>query len=142
MADPYASTRAALAAWAVSAGAGSSAGAASGAPGGGAVYLPSEPGVGVYVAQLAALVATYPATGYARWLDYIVTRCTYVGVVEVYVGAIDDLGLLTTYGDGSRSEYDPNNPRYIPQGAAVYVVWHVPDATHSASAKIGFREAK
>lgn len=133
--DAYEATRAAVGAWATSGTRSSGT-----RPTGDAVYLASDPGVGVYMATLGALVATYPAVGYARWLDYVTTKCTTIGVVEIYVGAIDELGRLSSYGDGSLSEFDPNRPRYIPGGAPVFIVWYVPDSSHSASAKAGLRE--
>lgn len=137
MTDPYAGVRAAVAAWSPST---SSPGVnADGSPAG--VFAANEAGVGLYDATRGGLVATYPAVGYARWLDWVSVECTYAGRVDLYYGAVDTSGRISSYGDGSLAEFDPNRPRYIPQGAPVFVVWIVPNGTHKASCKAGFREA-
>lgn len=138
--DPYAGPLAAVTSWGVTTGPTAPETAASGQPGGtgGAA---AEDGVGVYDPNRGALVATFPATGYARWLDWLSVKCSYSGLVEVFAGSIDDLGRITSYGDGSVAEFDPNHPRYIPQGAPLFVVWYVPPAGHTATCKAGFRQA-
>ena len=137
MSDPYAGARAAVASWTPPSA--SPAVMADGtAPG---VFAANEAAVGIYDATRGALVATYPGVGYSRWLEWISTKCTYVGQIDVYYGAIEEPGRITSYGDGSLAEYDPNRPRYIPQGAPVFVVWTVPNGSHTASCKAGFRQA-
>lgn len=140
MTDPYAGPRGAVAAWSGTSRASPSS-AAPGGPGGVGIFAANQSAVGVYTATLGALVATYPATGYARWLDWVSVVCSHIGRVEIYYGAVEAPGRITSYGDGSLSEFDPNRPRYIPSGAPVMVVWTVPDATHNASCVAGFRSA-
>lgn len=138
MTDPYSGPTAAVTAWgATVAPQGTTAGVDG--PEGAAAGAAAEDGVGRYDPLRGALVATFSAAGYARYLDWLSVNCSYAGRIDVYAGSIDELGRITSYGDGSLSEFDPNSPRYIPQGAALFVVWTVPDATHTASAKAGMR---
>lgn len=140
MTNPYAGPRSAVASWGGPGGAGNTARGVSGLTGPTDGVFSTEPNVAAYDATRGALIATYAATGYARWLDWISVTCSYSGPVQIFAGSLDDLGRLTSYGDGSLAEFDPNHERYIPQGAPVYVVWTVPDSTHTASCVAGFRE--
>lgn len=103
-------------------------------------YAATEGQPARYDAVRGALVATYPAAGYARWLDWLNVQCSYSGPVSVYFGAIEESGRITTYADGGSAEFDPNSGRFIPGGAAVYVVWTVPTSAHTANAVAGFRK--
>lgn len=143
MTTPWDQPRRAVERWSTSSPAGSS--PAGSSPGArvaeGGAFLPLANAVGVYNALHGALVATYPAVGYDRLLDWLSATCSHSGVISLYYGAISDTSRFSTYGDGSRSEYDPNRPRLIPQGAPLLVVWTVPNATHTASCMAGFRQA-
>lgn len=141
MTSPYDGPRAAVAAWSTSPTSPAATSSPDSPASAGDAFLPNVPAVGVYRASLGALVATYPGVGYARWLDWVSVKCSEADIVEIYVGAISDIGRLSSYGDGSLSEYDPNKSRYIPQGAPVFVVWYVSSATQTSSAVAGFRQA-
>lgn len=136
MTDPYAGPRAAVAAYALTAVRG---GSAVSAPAPESVHT-ADPGVGVYQPLRSSLVATYPATGYPRWLESVSMKCTFPGPVNIYIGSMDDLGFISSFGDGSRSEYEPFRPKFVPAGAPVFVAWYVPNGNHTSTCRMQLSE--
>jgi hypothetical protein len=138
---PFDSVRDAVAGYAASAASTATAGGtATGAPvGTGATFAGSEPAVGVYDALLGKLVARYPAVGYDRSLEAIAVTCDESVPVHLYVGSITPASRLTSYGDGSLSDYAPPIPRIVPQGAPLIVVWDVTLSTSDGVANAQLR---
>lgn len=137
--SPYAHVQAAVAGYASASGATAPGGSPGPPPP--QVFVTSDAAVGVYDAQLGALVARYPAVGYGRLLECLAVTCGESRPVHVYIGAATPAARITSYGDGSLADYSPGTPRYIPPGAPLLVVWEVASSTSTASCNAQMRQA-
>lgn len=142
MSTPFDDVRQAVAAYALTPASPSSTSAGSDATASGAeTFFGSELAVARYDAVLGKLVARYPPVAYARLLECLAVTCDEAVSVHLYVGSIAPQARLSSYGDGSLAEYDPQRPRYIPQGAALFVVWDVASSTSTGYANAQLRSA-
>lgn len=141
MATPFDDARRAVAAYAVTPASPSSTSAGSDGTAEVGTFFGSELAVGRYDGVLGKLVARYPPVAYGRLLECLAVTCDEAVSVHLYVGSIAPQARLSSYGDGSLSEYDPQRPRYIPPGAALFVVWDVASSSSGGFANAQLRSA-
>lgn len=140
MTSPYDAARAAVAAYGAYGPAGSAGSSSAPQQRGPAPAVQVRlPAVATYSAVSGGLVATYPATPYPRLLRRLAVNCTSAVAVTIYVGAIADNARESSYGDGSRADFDPTHSPYIPEGAPVIIVW-AGASTDSASCTATFEQ--
>lgn len=140
MTSPFDAVRRAVARQAATAGAITPPGAPTAAAGA-ETFQGTLPAIGRWDPLTSRLVAMFPSVGYDRLLESVVTECSEICPVAIYYGQISLATRYTAYGDGSLSDYSPPIPKFLPQGAALFVVWSTSSSTKTGSANAQLRSA-
>lgn len=137
--SPFDAVRRAVAHQAATAGSPSSTSPGSPAVASTGTFQGALPAIGVWNPKISALVATWPSVAYDRLIEAVVVECSEICPVSIYYGSISPATRITSYGDGSLSDYSPPIPRFLPQGAALFVVWSTSSSTKTGNANAQLR---